>query len=211
MCEMVNAVMHLSFLFQASQWLVHHSMCIPKILAIIFPTDCCVFERFGALSSGLSHCFAPSRDSGVPIVVDLCFIHRHKSTQKLFQIAVKIGQILLRSGHTNAFLVDCEQSRNPSCTNFSHAQMCMWNIDQTLSWDGCDLNYVTHYHFQVIQNNIMYFINHFWCSALIWTTWTWYSFCARTTTPRFPKPLLNHSVWRSRVRIIFIELGLGFW
>ena len=52
------------------------------------------------------------------IVVDPCFIHRHKSTQKLFRIAIKIDQILLRSGHTNAFLVDCEQSHRAfSCTN----------------------------------------------------------------------------------------------
>ena len=65
--------------------------------------------------------------------MDLCLIHRHKFTRKLFRIAVKIGQILLRSDHTNAFLVDCEQSRYPSCTGLSHAQMCMQDIDQTLS------------------------------------------------------------------------------
>ena len=83
-------------------------------------------------------------------VVDPCFIHRHKSTQKRFQIAVKIGQIMVRSGHTNAFLVDCEQSWHPSCTEFSHAPMCMKNIEHTLSWDGYELNYLTHFHFRVI-------------------------------------------------------------
>ena len=141
------------------------------------------------------------------VVVDPCFIYRHKSTQKLFWIAVKIGQILLRSGHTNTFLVDCEQSRHPSCTELSHAQMCV----HTLSWDGYDLSYITHPHFRVIQNNIMDFIDHFWCSDLVWTTWTWYGFCARTATTKLGKPLLNHSIRWSRVRIIFIELGLGFW
>ena len=74
-------------------------------------------------------------------------------------------------GHTNAFSVDYEQSRHPSCTKLHHAQMCMQNIDHTLSSDGYDLRYFTHFHFRVIQNNIMDFIDHFWCSDLIWTTW----------------------------------------
>ena len=56
------------------------------------------------------------------IVVHPCFIYRHTSTQKLFRIDVKIGQILLRSDHTNAFLVDCEKSRHPSYTELSHTQ-----------------------------------------------------------------------------------------
>ena len=89
--------------------------------------------------------------------------------------------------------------------------MCMQNIDHTLSWDGYDLSYFTHVHFRIIQNNIMVFIGHFWCRDFIWTTWTWYVFCAGTITTKFGKPLLNHSIRQSRVRIIFIELGLGFW
>ena len=145
------------------------------------------------------------------IVVDPCFTYRHRSTQKLFRIAVIIGQILLRSSHTNAFLVDCEESRHSSSTELSHAQMCMQNIDHTLNWDGYNFSYITHFHFWVIQNNIMDFIDYFWYSDLIWTTWTWYGFCARTTTAKFGKPLLNDSIRRSRVRLIFIELGLGFW
>ena len=145
------------------------------------------------------------------MVVDPCFIHRHKSKQELFRIAVEIGQIFLQSGYTNAFLVDCEQLQHPSCTELFHAQMCMQNIDHTLSWDECDLSYLTHFHFQVILNNIMGFIDHLWCNDLIWTTWTWYDFCARTTTTEFGKPLLNHSIRRSRVWIIFIELGFRFW
>ena len=64
--------------------------------------------------------------------MDSCFIHRYKSTQKLFQIAVKIGQILFRNGHTNAFLVDCEQSLQPSCTELSHPQ-CVCKILTTYS------------------------------------------------------------------------------
>ena len=35
-----------------------------KTLAITFRADCCVFGRFGAHSSGLTHCYDPSRDSG---------------------------------------------------------------------------------------------------------------------------------------------------
>ena len=89
--------------------------------------------------------------------------------------------------------------------------MCMQNIDHTFSSDGYDVSYLTHFHFRVIQNNIMNFINYFWSSDLIWTTWNWYGFCAHTTTTKFSKPLLNHSIRRSRVRIIFIEFGLGFW
>ena len=93
-----------------------------------------------------------------------------------------------------------EQSRHPSFTELSHAQICMQNIDHTLIWDGYDL---THFHFWVIQNIIMDFIDNFCWSDLIWTTWTWYGFCARTTTTKFSEPLLNYSIWRSRVRIIF--------
>ena len=49
-------------------------------------------------------------------------------------------------------------------------------------------------------------IDHFWCSDLIWTIWTWYGFCACTTTTKFSKPLLNHFIRWSRVRIIFFLL-----
>ena len=177
-------------------------MCIPKNTSHNFPgwllrfrTLWYTFTRFNPLF----WLFTWFRS----IAVDPCFIHHQKSTQKLFRIAVKIGQILLRSGYTNVFFVDREKSRHLSCTELSHAQMCMQNIDHTLSWDGYDLNYVTHFNFRVIQNNIMYFIDHSWCSALIWTTWTWYSFCAGTTTTKFSKPLLNHSIRQSRLQIIF--------
>ena len=63
--------------------------------------------------------------------------------------------ILLRSGQTNVLLLDCKQSRHSSCTELSHAQMCMQNIDHTLSWDGYDLSYLKHFHFRVIQNNFL--------------------------------------------------------
>ena len=45
--------------------------------------------------------------------------------------------------------------------------MCMQNIDYMPSWNIYDLNYLPHFHFRVIQNNIMDFIDHFWCSDLI--------------------------------------------
>ena len=115
-------------------------MCIPKNInhnftsrLLRFRTLWCSFTRFNPLFWP----FTWFRS----IVVDPCCIHRHKSTKKLFRIAVKIGQILLPSGHTNAFLVECEQLWHPSCTELSHAQMCMQNIDHTLSWDGYDLSY----------------------------------------------------------------------
>ena len=104
------------------------------------------------------------------IVVDQCFNHRHKMTQKIFQIAVKIGQISLWSGYTNAFSVDREKSWHPSCTELSYAQMPMENIGHMLSWDGHDLVYLTHFDFPVIQNNIMDLIDHFWYSDFIWAT-----------------------------------------
>ena len=126
-------------------------------------------------------------------------------------ITVKMGQILLRSGHTNVFLVYYDQSRHSSCTELSHAQMCMQNIAHTLIWNGCDISYLMHFHFQVIQNNIMDCIDHVSCIDLIWTTSTWYAFCAHKTTTKFGKSLVNHYIRRSRVRIIFIERGLGFW
>ena len=149
----------------------------------------CTFTRFNPLFVAFTWFWR--------IVVDPCFIHRHKSMQKLFRIVIKISQIMLQGGHTNAFLVDCEQSRQ--------------NIDHTLSWDVYNLSYLTHFHLRVIQNNIMNLIYHFWCSDLIGMTWSWYGFCARATTTKFGKPLLNHSLWGTRARIMFIELGLGFW
>ena len=132
-----------------------------KISSRHFSTECilrfrtlwCTFTRFNRLFWPITWFWS--------IVVDLCFIHRYKSPQKLFRTAVKIGHSLLRSGRTNPFLVDCEQQRHPFCTELSHAQMCMQNIDHTLSWDGYDLSYLPQFHFRVIQNNIMDFINHF--------------------------------------------------
>ena len=187
-----------------------YSTCIPKNTSrnfarrlLRFRTVWCTFTRFNPL-------LWTFRWFQI-IVVDSCFIHCHESTQKLIRIAVTIGKILLWSNHTNAFAVDCEQSQHPSCTELSHAQMCMKNIDHTFSWDGYNPSYLTQFYLRVIQNNIMDFIDHFWCSDLIWTTWTWYGFCARTTTTRFGNPLLNDSIRRSRIRIILIELGLGFW
>ena len=56
----------------------------------------------------------------------------------------------MQSVHTNAFLIDCKQSRHPSYIELSYAQMCIQNIAHTLSWDGDDLNFLTHFHFQVI-------------------------------------------------------------
>ena len=53
------------------------------------------------------------------------------------------------SRHTNAFLVDCQESRHPSCTELSHAQICLQHIDYALSCDGYDLSYLTHFHFRV--------------------------------------------------------------
>ena len=102
-----------------------------KTLATTFPADCCVFGRFGALSPGLINFLTlhviPEYSGGSMF---------HTLTQinaKLFRFAVKVGTILLPSGHTNAFLVDYEQLRHPSCTELSHAQMYMQNIDHTLS------------------------------------------------------------------------------
>ena len=42
--------------------------------------------------------------------------------------------------------------------------MCMQNIEHTITWELYDLSYLTHFHFQVTQNNIMDFIDYFWCS-----------------------------------------------
>ena len=148
-------------------------MCTPKRTShnflrwlLCFRMLWCTFTRFNSLFWP----FTWFRN----IVVNPCFIYHHKLTQKFFWIAVKIGQIFLRNGHPNAFLVDFEQSRYPSCTELSDAQIYMLNFDGTLSWDGYNVNYLTRYHFRVIQKHIMDFIEHFWCSDLIWTTWTWY-------------------------------------
>ena len=58
------------------------SMCILETLAITFPTDCCVFGRFRVLSPGLTHCFDPSRDSGVHSVKKVPGIDHSKSPLK---------------------------------------------------------------------------------------------------------------------------------
>ena len=40
--------------------------------------------------------------------------------------------------------------------------MFIQNIDHTFSSDGYDLSYLMHFHFRVIQNNILDFIDRFW-------------------------------------------------
>ena len=69
-----------------------YSMCILKNTSHNFPsrllrfrTLWCTFARFNPLFWPFT--WFQSR------VVDACFIYRHKSTQKFFRIAVKIGQI----------------------------------------------------------------------------------------------------------------------
>ena len=63
--------------------------------------------------------------------------------------------------------------------------MCIKKIDYTLSWDKYDLSYLTHFHFRIIRNIIIDFIDHFWCSDLIWTTGTSYGY------PRKKECLIN--------------------
>ena len=84
-----------------------YSMCIPKNTSYNFPCRLLRFRTLWRTFTRLNPLFWPLTWLR-SIVMDPCFIHRHKSTQKLFWIAIKIGQILLRSGHTNAFLVDCK-------------------------------------------------------------------------------------------------------
>ena len=120
-----------------------------ETLAITFPADCCVFGRFGALLPGLNHCFYPLRDSGVSWWI--CFLNRHKSTQKLFRIAIKIGKILLRSGDTNAFW-SIVSNRGTHLAQIFLIHKCVCKIlTTTLSWDGYDLSYLTHFHFRVVS------------------------------------------------------------
>ena len=58
-----------------------------------FRTLWCTFTRFNPLFWAFT--WLQSK------VVDPCFIHHHELISKLFCLAVKIGQILLRSGYTN--------------------------------------------------------------------------------------------------------------
>ena len=154
-------------------------MCIPRKISHNFPTWLLRFRTLWYTFTRFNPLFWPFTWFR-SIVVDPCFSHRHKSTQKLFQM--------------NAFLVDCEQSQHPICTELSYAQMCVQSIDQTLSSGGYDLSYFTNFHFRAILNSIMEFIDHFWRSDLIWAIWAWYDFCANTTATKFGKPLLNYSI-----------------
>ena len=173
-------------------------MWIPKNTSHNFPSRllcfwalCCTFTRFKPLFFPLTWFQR--------IVVDPGFIHRHKSTQKHFRIAVKICQIFLRSGHTNVFLVSIVSNHD---THLHRAFSC--TIVYAKYWAHAQLRWIRSLYLRVIQNIIMDFINHFWCSDLTWTTWTWYSFSARTTTTKFGELLLIHNIRRS-------WLGLGFW
>ena len=84
-----------------------------KTLAITFTSVFCVFGRFGAISLlTVLTLHVISEHSGGSMF--------HPSSQidaKILSDWVKIGPILLRSGHTNAFLVDCDQLRHSSCTS----------------------------------------------------------------------------------------------
>ena len=57
-------------------------MCISKNTSHYFPSRLLGFRMLGALSSGLTHCFNPSRDSGVQwwIHVSSMVTNRYKST-----------------------------------------------------------------------------------------------------------------------------------
>ena len=106
-----------------------YSMCIPKNTSHNFPSQLlrcrtlwCIFTRFNPLFWPFTWFQS--------IALDPCFIHRSKSTQKLFRIVIKIGQILIGSGHTNEFLVDLAPNlhRAFSCTDmyvkyWPHAQL----------------------------------------------------------------------------------------
>ena len=75
-------------------------MCIPNNTSHNFPSQLlrfwtlwCTYTRFNPLFWPFTWFQS--------IVVDLCFIHRHNLTQKLFRITVKTFQILLQRDHTN--------------------------------------------------------------------------------------------------------------
>ena len=98
----------------------YYSMCISKNTSHNFPSRLLRFRTLWCTFTRFNPFFWPFTWFR-SIMMDPCSIHRHKSTQQLFRIEVEIGQISLQSGHTNAFLVDCEQSRHPSCIELSHA------------------------------------------------------------------------------------------
>ena len=156
------------------------------------------------------------RDHQVTLFLQLYFVSLYIAKKGLspfyfnFILFRFIAEEDLSSFCSNRFYVSLFYDNNiyfpfvPSASNmyakyWPHAQL-RWirsQLSHALSLSGYSKQY-------------MDFIDHFWCSDLIWTTWTWYGFCARTTTKKFGKPFLNHSIRLSRVRIIFIELGLGF-
>ena len=58
------------------------------------------------------------------LVMDPYFIHRHKiDAETLSDCGLNRPNFALKWSRANAFLVDCEQSRHPSFTELSHAQM----------------------------------------------------------------------------------------
>ena len=137
--------------------------------------------------------------------MDPCFIHRQKWTQKLFLITVKLGQILLRSGHTNAFWSIVNNRGTHLAQSFlMHKCVCKILTTRPVEMDTISAisRTFTFGSFKTISR-ILLIISGVVISFGRPGLGT-YGFCACTTTTKFGKPLLNHSIRRSRVRTILV-------
>ena len=93
-------------------------------------------------------------------VVDPGFISCHIFTQKLLFIALKQLQTMPLIINMFLFLIDCELTRHPLWTQFSHWQIFMQNDEYTAFWYLQLLFYLTQLQFMIGQNK---FVGFFWC------------------------------------------------
>src|SRR5436190_17430686 len=66
------------------------------------------------------------------VMVDPCFVNSDETPQKLFRIALKHVQTVLRSCHAIPFVFQCEQTRHPSRRQLSHVScrtFCMRSVE----------------------------------------------------------------------------------
>ena len=77
-------------------------------------------------------------NSGVWWWIQVLSIVINQHTKSFF--FVKMLQALFRDFHASAFLICCEQARQPSCAKLFHIQFFMQNISYTLFWNAYSLS-----------------------------------------------------------------------
>lgn len=103
-------------------------------------------------------------------LADTWFVQGRKTTQNLFQIALKQRQKRLWSGLTIALLVWSEQTRYTSCWGLSHAQYFVEDMSHAVFWDACCLSYLASLNHRSANTKSWTFVTSSSVEALFWAS-----------------------------------------